>query len=167
MAVAGSKRVLALKKRKAREREQAFLIEGVRLCEEAVGSSPGDVEQLIFARDMLDNPRLAGLKTAAESNNITVQLTDRRALKGMCETETPQGVLGVARIPERDRQAVLSSGKTLIVLDRVRDPGNLGLILAPETTTHVLPHPFCPSFYALRVIIVDITHGLVRRDVDS
>lgn len=129
MAVTGSKRILALKKRKAREREGAFLIEGVRLCEEAVGSAPNDVEQLIFARDMLDNPRLSSLKSAAESQEITVQLTDRRALKGMCETETPQGVLGVARIPDRDRQAVLSSGKTLVLLDRIRDPGNLGLIL--------------------------------------
>ena len=36
MAVVGSKRILALKKRKAREREGAFLIEGIRLCEEAL-----------------------------------------------------------------------------------------------------------------------------------
>ena len=129
MAVTGSKRILALKKRKARERESAFLIEGVRLCEEAVASSPEDVEQLVFARDMLDNPRLSSLKSTAESNNIFVQLTDRRAMKGMCETESPQGVLGVARIPSRNRQAVLSSGKPSVILDRVRDPGNLGLIL--------------------------------------
>ncbi len=129
MAVTGSKRILTLKKRKARERERAFLIEGVRLCEEAVSSAPDNVEQLIFARDMLDNQRLAELKSLAESKNLTVQLTDRRALKGMCETETPQGVLGVARIPDRDRQAALSSGRTLVLLDRIRDPGNLGLIL--------------------------------------
>lgn len=129
MAVKGSKRILALKKRKARERERAFLIEGVRLCEEAVSSSPHDIEQLIFARDMLDNSRLSALKDEAESRNISIQMTDRRALKGMCETETPQGVFGVAAVPDLDLVASISSGQQLVILDRIRDPGNLGLII--------------------------------------
>ena len=129
MAVKGSKRILALKKRKARERESAFLIEGIRLCEEALRVE-GAAEQLIFARDMLDrNERLAELHQTALGSDVEVQMTDRRALKGMCETETPQGVLGVAREPSWDRGDVIASGKPLLILDRVRDPGNLGMIL--------------------------------------
>ena len=101
MAVKGSKRILALKKRKAREQEGAFLIEGIRLCEEAL-KVDGATEQLIFARDMLDrNERLATLHQTAEADaDVMVQMTDRRAMKGMCDTETPQGVVGVAREPE-------------------------------------------------------------------
>jgi TrmH family RNA methyltransferase len=128
MALTGAKRILALKKRKARDRERAFLIEGVRLCEEALRS--GSAEQLIFARDMLDgNPRLSALKAAAEAAGIPVQLTDRRALKGMCDTDAPQGVLGVAPFAGHSRDGVLACGRPLLVLDRVRDPGNVGLIL--------------------------------------
>lgn len=129
MAVKGSKRILALKKRKAREREGAFLIEGIRLCEEAI-KEDGATEQLVFARDMLDrNERLATLHRGALDAGIEVQMTDRRALKGMCDTETPQGVVGVAYAPKWDREEVLACGKPLLVLDRVRDPGNLGMIL--------------------------------------
>ena len=129
MAVKGSKRILALKKRKAREREGAFLIEGIRLCEEAL-KIEGATEQLVFARDMLDrSERLAALYKTALHSGVTVQMTDRRAMKGMCETETPQGVVGVAREPNWDRDEVILSGKPLLILDQVRDPGNLGTIL--------------------------------------
>ena len=129
MAVVGSKRIVALKKRKAREREGAFLIEGIRLCEEAL-KEDGAAEQLIFARDMLDrNERLAALHRAALSAGVQVQMTDRRAMKGMCDTETPQGVVGVAIEPEWDRDEVINSRKPLLILDQIRDPGNLGTML--------------------------------------
>ncbi len=129
MAVTGSKRILALKKRKAREREGAFLIEGMRLCEEAL-KAEGATEQLVFARDMLDrNERLAALHKTARDAGVMVQMTDRRAMKGMCETETPQGVVGVAKEPIWDRDEVINCGKPLLILDEVRDPGNLGTIL--------------------------------------
>lgn len=129
MAVVGSKRILALKKRKAREREGAFLIEGIRLCEEAL-KVEGATEQLIFARDMLDrNERLAALHQTATASGVQVQMTDRRAMKGMCETETPQGVVGVALEPNWDRDEVIGCRKPLLILDQVRDPGNLGVIL--------------------------------------
>ena len=129
MAVVGSKRILALKKRKAREREGAFLIEGIRLCEEAL-KVEGAAEQLIFARDMLDrNERLAKLHDTARKAGVQVQMTDRRAMKGMCETETPQGVVGVALEPKWDRDEVIDCRKPLLVLDQIRDPGNLGTML--------------------------------------
>ncbi|HAA74600.1 TPA: hypothetical protein DCE37_05720 [Candidatus Latescibacteria bacterium] len=136
MAVKGSKRILALKKRKAREQEGAFLIEGIRLCEEAL-KVDGATEQLIFARDMLDrNERLATLHQTAEADaDVMVQMTDRRAMKGMCDTETPQGVVGVAREPEWDREEVIQSGKPLLILDQVRDPGNLGMIVRTAEAT--------------------------------
>ena len=129
MAVKGSKRILALKKRKAREREGAFLIEGIRLCEEAL-KVEGATEQLVFARDMLDrNERLNALHETATKSGVQVQMTDRRAMKGMCETETPQGVVGVALEPEWDRDEVINCRRPLLILDRIRDPGNLGVIL--------------------------------------
>ena len=129
MAVQGSKRIIALKKRKAREREGAFLIEGMRLCEEAL-KVDGATEQLVFARDMLDrNERLAALHETAMKSGVQVQMTDRRAMKGMCDTETPQGVVGVALEPQWDRDEVINCRRPLLILDQIRDPGNLGVML--------------------------------------
>lgn len=129
MAVKHARNILALKHRKAREAERKYLIEGVRLCEEALRSN-APVEQMVFCRDTVNgNERLQRLLGNAEERGVFVQQTDRRAMRGMCDTQTPQGVLGVVEMPAWDRRRVLASPSPVLLLDRVRDPGNLGLMM--------------------------------------
>ncbi len=129
MAVKNAKKILVLKRRRAREAERRFLIEGVRLAEEALRSDV-QVDQMVFCRDDLPkHPRLAELFGEARRRGIPVDQTDRRAMVGMCETQTPQGVLGVVRMPDRNRDHAIAQKAAILLLDRIRDPGNLGLIL--------------------------------------
>ena len=129
MPVKNAKRILALKRRRVRETESKYLIEGIRLCEEAVDSTPL-LEQLIFCRESLDrNERLARLFDSAVEKNLPIQQTNRRAFQGMCETQSPQGVLGVVQMPQWDRSRILNAQANFLILDRISDPGNLGMIL--------------------------------------
>jgi len=129
MAVKNARNILALKRRKARDTERKYLIEGVRLCEEALRSN-APVEQMVFCRDTVrQNERLQRLLGDAEGRGVFVQQTDRRAMRGMCDTQTPQGVLGVVQMPAWDRRRALVLPSPLLLLDRVRDPGNLGLMM--------------------------------------
>ena len=129
MAIKGAKHILALKRRKVREAERKYLIEGIRLCEEAL-SARAPLEQFVFCRESIDrNPRLEQLFQAAVKSKIPIQQTDWRAFKGMSDTESPQGVLGVAHMPNWDRSAVLKSQNPILILDRISDPGNLGMIM--------------------------------------
>ena len=130
MAVKNARKILALiRNRKARERERQFVIEGIRLVEEALLSN-APVEQLIFDRDALEaDVRLQQFHREAESRNITVQQTDRRAIRNMGEHQNPEGVLGVVRFQERNRDRVLDASGPLLLFDRLRDPNNLGLVL--------------------------------------
>lgn len=129
MAIKGAKHILALKRRKVREAERKYLIEGIRLCEEALAVH-ASLEQFIFCRESIDrNPRLEQLFQSAVKSKIPIQQTDWRAFKGMSDTETPQGVLGVAHMPRWDRNAVLTAQQPILILDRISDPGNLGMIM--------------------------------------
>ena len=130
MAVKNARKILALiRNRKARERERQFVIEGVRLVEEAL-QSDAPVEQLIFDRDALEaDPRLQQFHREAESRKLTVQQTDRRAMRNMGEHQNPEGVLGVVRFQERNRDRALDASGPLLLFDRLRDPNNLGLVL--------------------------------------
>lgn len=129
MAVRNAKKILALRHRKAREHERKFVVEGIRLVEEALGSN-APVDQLVFDRETLaTDVRLRDLVRSAETRGVFIQQTDRRALKSMSETQTPEGVLGVVRMAEWDRDRALGAAGPLLLLDRIRDPGNLGLIL--------------------------------------
>ncbi len=127
MPVKNARKITALKHRKAREAEQKFMIEGIRLTEEALRSN-APVEQMVFDREALkDDDRLNQLFQEATRRKIFIQQTDRRALKHMGETQQPEGVLAVVRMPAWNRDRALESN-ALLLLDRIRDPGNLGLI---------------------------------------
>lgn len=129
MAIKDARKILILKHRKGRESEQKYQIEGIRLCEEALLSN-APVDQLVFCRqDLEENARLLNLFQEAGRRRIRVQQTDRRAMKGICDTQSPQGVMGVVKMPRPNRNRALESSSPLLLLDRIRDPGNLGLIL--------------------------------------
>lgn len=127
MAIKNAKKILNLKRRKMRQAEQKYLIEGIRLCEEALKSSD-TLEQLIFCRERR-NTRLENLYRATLAQRIPIQQTDWRAFKHMSDTDTPQGVLGVVSMPTYDPKTVLNTNGPFLILDRVSDPGNLGVIM--------------------------------------
>ena len=129
MAVRNAKKIIALRRRKARDAEHRHAIEGVRLVDEALRSK-APVEQLVFCREMVEvDDRLKGLSQTAAERGILIQDTDRRAFKGMGESQTPEGVLGVVRMIDWEKEQVLESDGPILLLDRIKDPGNLGLIL--------------------------------------
>jgi RNA methyltransferase, TrmH family len=108
--------------RRFRAREQAFVVEGVRwLAELAAGPEPP--RQLFATADWLKNPSQAELLSALA---VPVQTVTTEVMAAMSDTETPQGVLAVVGVIERPFP---SHPTFLLILDGIRDPGNLGTIL--------------------------------------
>jgi TrmH family RNA methyltransferase len=116
--------VHALQARPRERREaQAFVVEGIRLAEEALDS--GWAAQLALYTSDLGERGLAvveGLKAqGAQVEEVTPQV-----LKAASDTQTPQGILAVLpvrSIPIPDKLDFL------FIPDGVRDPGNLGTML--------------------------------------
>ena len=125
-------RASKLSMKKYREQEGQFLLEGEKLLEEAV--LYGEPRAVYVCEDSinrlsektaeyLSDPRLAGRAYALS----------RPAFEKISTEKSPQGVITSALIPQgRDRRAVasaLASGERTLVLDGVRDPGNVGGII--------------------------------------
>jgi RNA methyltransferase, TrmH family len=119
-----------LQRRKARERAGRFVAEGVRTVE-ALMASPVLTEGVLWASGADQDPRCAALLTAASARGLGLLEVSEAEFASAAGTESPQGVLAVARTPERalDRLAPLPVGARLLVLDGVQDPGNAGTIL--------------------------------------
>jgi TrmH family RNA methyltransferase len=119
-----------LRRRKARERAGLFVAEGVRTVEELLRSKLV-IRGVLTAPQLADAPRGAALlaSLASRTDFETVELSDRD-FASAAETESPQGVLAIGETPERslaDYSGV--SPLTLLVLDAVQDPGNVGTIV--------------------------------------
>lgn len=118
-----------LRRRKARERQQLFVAEGVRAVEELL-RSPIAPAGVLVAPQLMEAPRGAALRAAIAAAGCPVEEVGLREFHTAADTESPQGVLAIAPIPERALDRVQAAdGLRLMVLDALQDPGNVGTIL--------------------------------------
>jgi RNA methyltransferase, TrmH family len=108
---------------KERREAGAFLAEGVRLVEEALAA--GWPFRFVLHTDDLSE-RGRGLVRKLEERKVEVEQVDVSLMGSLSETETSQGILAVLNdsvLPFPD------APDFLLILDSIRDPGNLGTLL--------------------------------------
>lgn len=118
-----------LQRRKARERQSLFVAEGVRAVEELL-SSPLTVVGALTIAEPPPGDRLATLRAQLDDRGIDVAQVSERDFLSASDTDSPQGVLAIAEIPDRSlASAALGDRARVLVLDALQDPGNVGTIL--------------------------------------
>jgi TrmH family RNA methyltransferase len=141
------KLVRALQGRAKERRETgAFLVEGVRLVEEAVISNWG-FRFVLYDETLNERGRLQveGLR----SRDVDVEEISISLMKSLSETESPQGIVAVL---ELNQLPITNHPNFVLIPDKIRDPGNLGtllrtaaaadvqaVLLPPETTDAFAP----------------------------
>ena len=131
---------------KERREANAFVVEGVRLVEEAVNSNWGF--QFALYDESL-NEKGKSLVERLKLGGVEVEEVSESVMKSLSETETPQGILAVVEI---SNLSISKSLNFVLILDQIRDPGNLGtllrtaaaagvqaVLLPPETTDAFAP----------------------------
>ena len=118
-----------LRRRKARERASLFVAEGVRAVEELL-RSPLRVTGVLTAPQLAGAARGAELAAMLRDVPFPVEELGDRDFASAADTDSPQGVLAIAEIPPRSLQSFTGVAPlTLLVLDAVQDPGNVGTIV--------------------------------------
>ena len=116
------KRAASLKVKKYRQREGLFLLEGKRAVEEALAS--GWKLQCLFYTKLP-----AGWEERAETSALPWYEVPLPVLQKITATEDPQSVAALVEL-KRESLAAFAPGKGLVlVLDQIRDPGNLGTLI--------------------------------------
>ena len=109
------------KKARYRKEEKAFVVEGIKMVEEA----PPEKIRAVYASDSF--LERGGARSLA---GIPYTEVSDAAFKAMSDTQTPQGVLAVVDAMEWDPEELLGGeAPLLILLEGLQDPGNLGTIL--------------------------------------
>ena len=126
------KRVRALVGRAKERREaNAFVVEGVRLVEEAINR---DWRFEIVFYDKSLTERGTSLVESLKSRGIEVEELAEPLMKTLSSTETPQGILAILH---NSRLPIPDSLNFVLILDQIRDPGNLGTLLRTAAATGV------------------------------
>lgn len=119
------KMVAALqKKSKARKEQGLFVVEGLKMFLEA----PEEWIYRVYVSESFEKNREN--KTHLQGRRYEV-VTDE-VFRAVSDTQTPQGVLALVKCPSYSLEQILGGRNTiphLVLLESLRDPGNLGTIL--------------------------------------
>ena len=116
---------------RARDRREAgaFVVEGVRLFEEAVDSS-WPMRFVLFDESLSERGKLK--VESLISQGVDVEEVSTSVMKAISETEAPQGILAVL---ESTQLPITNSLNFILIPDQIRDPGNLGTLLRSAAAT--------------------------------
>lgn len=122
-----------LRRRRARERTGLFLAEGVRVVEELLDAElPLEAALVSPALSETDRGAAVDAKLHARAADHKLELCEvsDAELASAADTDSPAGVIVIARRPERSFEQLQRGERIrLVVLDAVQDPGNVGTIL--------------------------------------
>ena len=140
-----------LKQKKYRQQQGLFLAEGLRTVEEAVRY--GAVQSIFYTA--IEDDRTRAVLEQAAAKQIKLVCVSDKVLKKIADTETPQGIITVCEMRSKRLDDFLASGKMLLVLDRVTDPGNIGTMLRTADAAGVgglLLLQGCADIYAPKTV---------------
>lgn len=112
--------------RKARASEKACLVEGVKvLAELSPVSNP--IRFMFISKDKVTDIPHSLSPVLSQASQIFV--VDRRIMDSISTTETPDGFLAVVETASSSfEEPELAGNSFFLILDNIRDPGNLGTI---------------------------------------
>ncbi|GGA58382.1 RNA methyltransferase [Nitratireductor aestuarii] len=123
------KDIKALALKKFRERENAFLAEGLKLVLDALEAG-WTIKFFIFAKSGRGNAVVEKAAARTVAAGGTVLEVSEKVLSAITRKDNPQMVAGVFEQRYRPLKEIRpAAGDVYVALDRVRDPGNLGTII--------------------------------------
>lgn len=120
------KEIIKLQKQ-ARERKKTkrFVAEGIKMVKEAINFDK--LEKIYVSESAFEK---TAQKLGETINQIQCVVVADNVFKQISDTVTPQGVLAIVKMPEYDIRDILADKrKAWVLLDDLRDPGNLGTII--------------------------------------
>lgn len=103
--------------KKERMRTNSFIIEGFHAIEEAI-KSKWQIKEVIVAEDITVPDWCEGL---------SMQKVNQQVFQHVAQTKTPQGIAAVVEMKEQTID--VKSIDSLLLIDAVQDPGNLGTLI--------------------------------------
>jgi TrmH family RNA methyltransferase len=138
----------SVKTNRGRRKHRLFLVEGPHLVEEAFKVSY-PLHSVLVAEEKFFSRQSSGwllpLLQQAAAKSIPVYRMTGVLFRDLAETETPQGILALAMFPAEGMELSAPTGFLGLLLNGVRDPGNIGMIMRTAWAAGVKDLFFTPG----------------------
>ncbi len=120
------KHIKKLADKKYRDQNNCYIIEGIKLVEEAI-QEDAQIEKIIICEE--------STKTSEISKNLMYEIAKHdciyvteKIFKSLTQVMNPQGIMAIVK-KNKERPVVKYDEDIIVALDDIQDPGNLGTIL--------------------------------------
>ena len=120
------KNIKKLKEKKYRDETGTYIIEGIKVIEEAIEEKQA-IKKIVICDECLKSEEI-DQKFKYEIAKYDCVYVNKKVFDGLTSVTTPQGMLAVIEKPDLHKKIDYDSD-ILLVLDDIQDPGNLGTIL--------------------------------------
>ena len=127
------KEIKKLKEKKYREQEKKYIIEGIKLVQEAIFEN-ANIDKIVVCEDCANDGTLekALLYEIAKFNCVYVT---KKIFDAITDVSNPQGILAI--INKKENLELSFDEDIIVALDGIQDPGNLGTILRTLDSTNL------------------------------
>ena len=118
------KEIKKLMKSASRRREaKTYIVEGIRMVREI----PEHSLQAVYVAESMEET----FRPVTDRFYIPVEVVRDSVFQSMSDTNTPQGILALVRMPQIEETSLYTEGTVpfLLIVERLQDPGNLGTII--------------------------------------
>ncbi len=126
------KEVRSLKNKSARDEKGLYFIEGVRFVEEVVKEylkGTADIKYIVVSDSFAASADKAALSDPCIKKGVKVYEVPDALFESISDTRNPQGILAVMGLRKMYLKDAEVSGGLVVILDDIRDPGNMGTII--------------------------------------
>ena len=145
----------SLKIKKHRDDNSLFVVEGVRLVEEATQAG-WEIMAAISTSKAYKQERVQGIVKQLTERSCRIAVIEEELYAKITDTEQPQGIMALVRKKEtRLEEIVNSTSPLLAILDGVQDPGNVGSLIRTADAagcTAVVLTAGCADVYGGKVV---------------
>ncbi len=120
------KNIKKLKEKKYRDLNKEFIVEGIKLVEEAIQEN-ADIKKIVICEDCANSGMIKKSLMYEIAKKDCVYVTEK-VFETLSDVTNPQGILAVIGQKGNEEQ-IKYDEDIILVLDGIQDPGNLGTIL--------------------------------------